>query len=355
MAAVVGKHPRPAFDLQAWLEERAQGPVYASAVVSMVLRAALFYSGQGAAFERMVGSAGMSTINAVTAVGLAGGGELMGSIAGRSWKRNRIEAREAKIRRDLKPQERDVMAKHFTGAAWIDFTFMVIGVAASYIAAFSYMWTTFPDHSPGTVLSEVVLTTLLIAIVTYLGVFKESKRKNTTEARAARADALNDQIVDSAGLRISANQHTIQDVRIFARALPTKADRDRFLAAFASETPDDPHWRTTDIANWLGSDDPAVKRQITRKLGKLADAGVPVMRDDKNAYIVPRSVVFLHFADDFLRMAREGHVTPSARTITRHSGQFAAQSADVDSDTATPATGAGQAQSNAQMAPSGVA
>ena len=347
MALAVTRQRKP-FDLQAWLEERAQGPVYASAVLSMVMRAALFYSGQGATFERMVGVAGMSAINTVTAVGLAGGGELMGSIAGRSWKRNRVEAREAKLRRDLKPQERDAMAEHFASAARIDFFFMLIGVVASYIAAFSYMWIANQDHSFGAVLGELVLTTLLIAIVTYLGVFKENKRTNASEARAARADALSDQIVDNAGQRIATNHATPQDVRLFARALPTKADRDRFLAAFASETPDDPHWTTTDIAIWLNcTENTAAKRQITRKLARLADAGAPVMRDDRNAYRVPRSAVFLHFADDFLAMSQAsasgGRRTPTARSIGRQSGPMNAQYQASDSDAALSTSGAGQA------------
>lgn len=330
------------FDLQGWLEERAQGPVYAMAATSMVLRAALFYSGQGANFEHLMGPLGMGIINGVTAIGLAAGGELLASIAGRSWKRNRAEASEAKLRTDLKPMQRDVMASLFGEKARVDFWFMLVGVGASFLAAMSYMWIANPDHSLGAVVSEVVLTGLLLSIMTYLGIFKEGKRRNVAEEQAERAQDVASQIVDEAGKRIAAGVHTIQDVRVFARALPRVA-RDKFLAAFAAETPDDPTWTTTDIANWLNCESQAGKRQITRKLAKLAETGAPITRDERGAYRIPRSAVFLHFAEDFQKMLAGGQQTPSVRTIRRPSGPVNAQDQTGDMDKKGSATGAGQA------------
>lgn len=337
----VSRAARKGFDLQGWLEERAQGPVYAMASASMILRAALFYSGQGAQFEQMVGPFGMGLINALTAIGLAAGGELLASIAGRSWKRNIAESAEASMRTDLKPMQRDVMATLFLKKARTDRLFMLVGVGASFIAAMSYMWIANPDHSVGAFISEFVLTALLLSIMTYLGIFKEGKRRNVAEEQTERAEDVHSRIVDAAGARIAAGTHTVQDVRIFARALPRLA-RDKFLAAFAADTPDDPTWTTTDIANWLNCNHQAGKRQITRKLARLAETGAPITRDERGAYRMPRSAVFLHFAEDFQGMLHSGQNTPTMRTVRRPSGPVNAQPMASDTDSDPSASSAGQ-------------
>lgn len=330
------------FDLQNWLEEKAQGPVYAMAVAAMVLRAALFYSGQGTAFEKMVGAFGMGLINGVTAIGLAMGGELLGSISGRSGRRNKAEAAEAAMRTDLKKEQRAALAAMYEAKAKTDFTFMYIGLLASFAAAMSYMLTSNPDHGLVAVGGEFVLTGLLLAIITYLGIFLDVKRKDRSQEHQEMAIDLSGQVVHEAGQRIIEHSHTIQDVRLFAGQLP-KVARDRFLAAFASETPNDPMWTTTDLANWLGCNHSAGKRQLTRKLQRLQTAGQPITKNERGSYQLLRSTAILNFAEDFTAALAGGQVTPSVRTVPRPSGPATAQNRAVDSDTGQSPSGAGQA------------
>lgn len=333
-------------DLQTFLEDKAEKPVFAIAAVSMIARAAAYYSGQADKFRALLGPSGMEWYNTITGISLAAGCELLGSIAGRNWRRNSREAHEATARKGLNKAEREALVKYFRGKAYMDLAFMVVGVVSSFIAALSFLMESNPDHTPGAVTSEVVLTVLLLSVTSYLGIFKDSKREDATEAQAAKAQALSNRIIDSAGQRIAANAHTPQDVRLFARALP-KQDRERFLAAFAAETADDPHWTTTDIVNWLDCNHPAGKRGITRKLARLEATGAPVMRNEKGQYIIPRSQVFLHFADDFLAMSRNSQSSPSVRTLRRSSGPLNAQESQRDSDGEPSMTGGRQAGASA--------
>lgn len=292
--------------VQGFLEHRAEGPAFALAVLCMVARASQFYSGGALLLARVLGPAGMAVFNIGSGIGLAVGCELLGSIAGRAWQLNKMEALEVRGRKGLARAERQALAEHFASRARLSFLFMCIGLGASVCAAFAFMWTESGSHSLSGILGELVVTLLLVSVIAYLGIFKESSQsESASEIASAQAVSLRASIVDAAGKRIATGKHTPQDVRLVARALP-RAERERFEAALLPETANDPHWTVRDIASWLGCDTPAGRRQIVRKLSRLAEHGTGVLRDDTGAYRVPRSVVIATFAEDFLAINGRG-------------------------------------------------
>lgn len=338
--------PRKHGGVQAWLETQAEGPAFGLAVLCMVARAAQFYSGGALALARILGPGGMTVFNILSGVGLAAGCELLASIAGRAWQSALTEAREVQGRRGLTRQERAALASHFQSKARLSLVFMCIGLAASVAAAFSFMWTETGQHSVTGILGELIVTVLLVSVVAYLGIFKESRGEDPADIASAQAYTIRAQVTDAAGRRIAAGTYSAQDVRIVARALP-RAERERFESALTLDSALDPLWTARDIAVWLGCDTPAGRRQITRKLARLLDHGAGVLRDDTTGqYRVPRSIVFQHFADDFLTInnPKSERRTPRSVIAETASGQGPvsrplAQAADSDSDRTATASG----------------
>lgn len=304
--------------VQAFLERKAEGPAFALAALCMISRAAQFYSGGAIALAHVLGPRGLAIFNAATGVGLAAGAELLGSIAGRQWQLNMSEARDASARRGLTRHERAALAGHFRAKAWLSFAFMCVGLGASVIAAFAFLWSASGSsaHTLGGFIGEAVVTLLLVAVVSYLGIFKESRGEDPGEIASAQAYGIRAGIVDAAGRRIASGKYAPQDVHIVARSLP-RAERERFEAALIRESADDPLWTVRELASWLGCDTPAGRRQITRKLSRLAEKGVGVLRDDVTGqYRVPRSVAAIHFSEDFRAINAGGERrTPSARGL----------------------------------------
>ncbi len=288
--------------LQRFLERSAEGPVFGIAAACMVSRAMQFYSFGSFSLAHALGPARMVWYDAATGAGLAVMCELLMSIAGRAWKADRRDMIEAEGRRGLSKMERTALVKHYAGSARLQFTFMLLGLAASLTAAFSFLWTgAGGTHDGGTILGDAVVTVLLVAGVFYLGVLKESRGESPAEVAQADAYSIRRNVTAAAGQRIREGKYTPQDVRIVARALP-RADRERFESAMIAETADDPYWTVRQIADWLGIDSDSGRRVVARKLARLLDKGYGILKDEtqKSAYQVPRSVVLRIFADDFM-------------------------------------------------------
>lgn len=346
--------------VQGFLEEKAEGPAFGLVAVCMMLRAVSFYSGNAHLLTNLLGPRGLAIFDDASGFGLTVGTELLMSIAGRQWQSNKREAREASARRGLNRQERAALVAHYQSKARLSLLFMLIGLGASVTAAFSFLWSATGITSIGGALSEILVSLLLVSVVFYLGVVKESKGVDASELASAQAHSIRGNVVDAAGRRIAAGSYGPQDVRIVAQQLE-RTERDKFMGALLPETPDDPMWTAKDIATWLGTESATARKQIARKLRKLADAGQGVIMDDTTGkYRVPRSVVVMHFAGDYVEV--------NARTATRRNPSSAisepglGQTGGVtshtarktsDSDSPTPPIRQGQAphQDTPQGAP----
>ncbi len=292
--------------VQGFLEEKAEGPAFALVALCMMLRAVSFYSGNAHLLINLLGVRGLAIFDDASGFGLTVGTELLMSIAGRQWQSNKREAREASARRGLNRNERAALVAHYTSKARLSLLFMLIGLGASVTAAFSFLWSATGVNSIGGALSEILVSLLLVSVVFYLGVVKESKGLDPSEVASAQAHSIRGNVVDAAGRRIAAGAFTPQDVRIVAQQLE-RNERDRFLGALLPETPDDPVWTAADIARWLGAESATARKQIARKLRKLADSGAGAVMDDTTGkYRIPRSVVVSHFAGDYVEMHARG-------------------------------------------------
>lgn len=322
--------------VQGFLEEKAEVPAFALVALCMMARALQFYSGGAIVLAAALGARGVAVFNGFTGFGLAVGTELLMSIAGRQWQANAAEARDVAARRGLNKHERAAMAAHFQSKARWAFAFMIVGLCASITAAFSFLWTANgANHSPTAAISEIAISLLLVSVVFYLGVIKESRGDDPSEIATSRAFQLRAQVVEAAGARIASGTYTDQDVRIVKSALP-RSERARFEQALVRDDASDAVWTASQIVAWLGCDDVAGRRRVQRKLARLAEQNAGVIKDeDTRQFRVPRSVVLRHFAEEFIASR-----TPVTRA--RQSGPLNPVAAPSDNDSDTTATRARQ-------------
>ncbi len=335
--------------VQGFLEEKAEGPTFAMVAICMMLRAVSFYSGNAHLLINLLGARGLAIFDDASGFGLTVGTELLMSIAGRQWQSNKREAREASARRGLNRQERAALVAHYQSKARLSLIFMLIGLGASISAAFSFLWTATGINSLGGAVSEILVSLLLVSVVFYLGVVKESKGVDASELASEQAHNIRGNVVDAAGRRIATGQYGPQDVRIVGQQLE-RTERDKFMAALLPETPDDPMWTAADIARWLGTEGATARKQIARKLRKLADGGQGVITDPATGkYRVPRSVVVMHFASDYVevnqrRATRRNPSSAVDATVIRQTGAANPDNKQSDSDTDKTAARPGHGQ-----------
>lgn len=295
--------------LQGFLETRAEGPTFTVVALCMIARAAQFYSGSALQLAQLLGRAGLQAFEILTGVGLAVGAELLFAIAGRNWQSHKREARDAMARRGVPRAEKIAQRDHYLDKSRVSFWFMLIGLGASLTAAFSFLFGANGDHTPGAILSDILVSLLLVAVVAYLAIFKETRGTDPGEAAQEQARAARTSAIAEAGKRIASGVYAPRDVRVVARQLP-RAERDKFEAALLPDDVNDPQWTKRDILAWLGDDSTQTRRRIERKLSRLYENGAGVLRDDATkSYRIPRSIALRHFAEEFLA----AHAPQSAR------------------------------------------
>lgn len=343
--------------IQGFIEDRAEGPAFAAVAVGMVLRAVQFYSGGTIILSKFLGPVGMEWFGALTGLSTAVGAELLMSVAGRQWLHNKAEAREAQARRGVTKGEREAMIAHFNDKAKRALAFMCFGLVASLVAAFSFLFTTNGDHSPGAIIAECMVSGVLVAVAFYFGVMKESAPKaDPSEIATEQAYAIRATVTAEAGKRIAGGTYSMQDVRIVKASLPA-AEQGKFVEALARDT-GEPVWGTSDIARFLGSDDANTRRAIIRKLNRLLQAGTEgVTKDDKRGYQVARSVVFAEFGDELAALLAKSD-TGTHRAVRRATRPRQTDSAGTENQVAgqdhdATATRQGQAEDAAGVGDEG--
>lgn len=323
--------------LQAFLETKAEGPAFLIVLVCMVARAAQFYSGGALQLAKLLGASGMAFFNATTGVGLAIGCELLFAIAGRSWQANKADAREAMAKRGMSKAEKMAMRDYYLSRARIAAIFCVIGLAASLAAAFSFLWGVNGDHSAGAILEELVVAGLLVTVVAFLAIFKESRGQNPTEEAQVHAYAGRTATVKEAGARVASGNYSARDVRVIARQLP-RQERDSFEAALLPDDAEDPYMTVRQLLDWLSDDSAATKRRIQRRLQRLYDTGAGVTRDEQAGYRIQRSHVLRHFSDEFLASHAPARVSAPLATRARQNSQPKPEEQGATDDSDTTAT-----------------
>lgn len=303
--------------LASWLESKGAALAYGAAIVSVILRAAQAYSGGAINLRAMLGPVGFTVLDALTGIGIAIGAEMLASVAGRQWRMYGRERMDARGRRGISKGERQALVAHYASEARRSLFFMGLGIVASLYGTLAF----FAGAAGGELetlgqrVGALAIASLMVSIITYFGVFHEPRQADPRAEATERARAATMDVVTAAGERIKRGEGSISDVRLLARQLP-KQEGERFLAALAPDTPDDPYWQVADIAAWLGTDTPAVRRQLTRRLAKLEDEGAAIIRNERGAYLILRSAAVLYWMDDFLRIQRGERVTPTAAVPT---------------------------------------
>lgn len=309
--------------LQHWLESRAAGPAFLIAAVCVMARGATFWSGGAFTVAGLLGAGGLRWFNGVTGIGIAVGAELLTSVFGRQWLRAEAEKHEAAGRSGLRRTERDALCAAYAFQARISKGFMGVGIAASTAAAFMFLATSTGAGNGWAILGELVIAAVLVVIMTGFGVFYQDRPDSDAgELATGQARGIRSRIVEAAGGRIAHGTFTAQDVRIVARALP-RTEREKFEAALLTDSPDDPIWTVGQLAAWLGCDDSAGRRRITRRLSKLLDQGVGVVKDERTGYRIPQSVIAMYFSGEYLS-AHKGAPPATLAGRSHQSGPLAA-------------------------------
>lgn len=323
---------QPHFSLQEWLDTEASKYAWALLLISIVGRGASFYSGGALSLPHLLGPRGMSIFDGITGVGIAFGCEMVSSIAGRAWQRNLQTAQDASGLSNVKARERVALEKRALAKATLDFRAMCLGIAGSVFAAFMFLFTANADHSIGTLLDEALVTTLLVGMMTYLGVFNTTPRSDPGQIATAQAMEIRGAVTDQAGRRIATGVYSPDDVYTVAGQLP-KGDREKFVAALVRPEPDDPMWGTREMADWLGlaqlpseQDEAAARRRLVRLLARVARDDARVQKDAHGKYQVPRSLALIHLADLYIELHRAGRPILSDVRLTgaRQSGPLEA-------------------------------
>lgn len=333
---------RSSHGLQHLLESKAAFPAFLIAAVCVMARGATFWSGGAFTVAGLLGPAGLRWFNGVTGVGIAVGAELLTSVFGRQWLRAEADKSDAAGRRGMRKSERDALCGYYAFHAFISKAFMIVGIVASTAAAFMFLLTS-TGVRDWAILGELVIALVLVVIMTGFGVFYQDRPDadasdvQTGQARTLRAGA-----VAAAGERIQRGDYTPQDVRLVAGALP-RAERDAFEAALITDSPDDPIWTTTQLAEWLGCDDAAGRRRLVRTLGRLKANGAGILKDERTGWKIPRSVVAMHFAGEYLKGHAARPLAVAGRTPAGQSVALAALEFGPDADVNPTISRLGQA------------
>lgn len=289
--------------LQDFIENRAAMPVFLIVAGCIICRSSSFWSGGALNIAALLGPFGLRVFDGATGLGISVGSELLSSIFGRQALRNKAEAFEAAGRTGIRKDEKAALVAEFTWRYKLSLFFMGLGLLASASAGFAFLVSTTQSHSLGSDVAELVITLTLVAILAALGIFYQPA-DHSSEMAAEHAQSLRARILEAAAGRITRGAHTPQDVRLLAGSLG-KAEREKFLAALAPQaSADDPLWTTSDLTLWLGiADDPSMKRQVLRRLAKLAEAGL-ITKNERGQYTLPRSLAAIEFSSDFVNMRR---------------------------------------------------
>lgn len=301
---------RAHFSLQDWLDTEASKFAWAVTFLSAAARASSFYSGGALSLPHLLGPSGMAIFDAVSGLGIAFGAEMLSSIAGRAWRRNKRLAREALALPNMKRSERENRRAEYLELALVDRAGFFIGVGGTICAAFGFLLTANSDHSVATLLFEALVTLILVSVATYLGVFNTTPRTDPGQSAQAQAIEIRGAVTDAAGGRIATGIYSPDDVYTVASQLP-RGDREQFIAALVRPDVDDPLWGTREMCDWLGvadlpseQDEQAARRRLTRLLAKLAKEDVRIQKNDKGLYQVPRSLALVYLADLFTELQR---------------------------------------------------
>lgn len=304
------RRTRPRFSLQEWLDTEASKYAWALLLVSIVGRGASFYSGGALSLPHLLGPRGMSIFDGITGVGIAFGCEMVSSIAGRAWQRNEQTANDAASLTNVKARERAAIEQRARSKARLDFRAMCLGILGSVFAAFMFLFTANGDHSIGTLLDEALVTSLLVGMMTYLGVFNTTPRSDPAQIATAQALDIRSAVTDQAGRRIASGIYSPDDVYSVAGQLP-KGDKEKFIAALVRPEPDDPMWGTREMADWLGladlpteQDEAAARRRLVRLLAKVAKDDARIQKDAHGKYQVPRSLALTYLAELYIELRR---------------------------------------------------
>lgn len=323
--------------LQHLIESKAAPFAFLVTAACVMTRGATMWSGGAFTIAGILGAVGLRWYNGVTGVGIAIGAELLTSVFGRQWLRAQAELHEAAGRPGLRKSERQALLDYHAFHARISLGFMVVGILASIAAAFLFLLQT-TEASGLAIVGEAVIAATLVTVMTAFGVFyRDAPTADASEKAVDHARAIRSDVVGAAGRRLQDGTFTPQDVRLVARALP-RAEREKFEAALLVDSPDDPMWNVAQLAEWLGWTDDTGRRRITRRLAKLTEAGMGIIRDDRRGYRIPQSAVVRCFSEDYIREHAK------QRTLPRQSQPSGTLAAVPTSDTDPTPTGSGQPQ-----------
>jgi hypothetical protein len=294
VATTVVRKPATSGGLKAIIERKLEGPVFLITALMMVIRAAQVYSGGALVMSRVLGPF-FPAFESVTGFGLGAGGELLMTIAGRTWRGWRKEALEIETRPGLNAKQRKALIKAANEQAGHSKAFMIVGACVSLYTGISYLWENSSHGSGfswGAALSDVAPTIIITAVVFYLGVLRDMKDESAQEAALAALDGGMTDALLAAVERFKAGISTDKDNRFIAENLPPHQAA-KFRRAVAKATQGE-QWTAAKVREAAGlGNDPATIRALTRQIAALArepENGIEKAPDGRT-WLIPRAIV----------------------------------------------------------------
>lgn len=286
-----GHRDKPTGNLQYVIEHRLEGPVFAIVAAMMVIRAAQQFSGGALVMSRFLGPVWFPRFEIITGLGLGLGSEMLMTIAGRGWRAWKLDEAELAARPGLSKIQRASYVSHAQAQATYSFRFMLVGAGASLYTGVAFMLSN-ATASFGVALADVVTVAIISATVLYLGVFRDSRGQDSTQAALEHIDAGMSEALDAAIARFRDGTYTEIDTQLIAENLPPHKQA-RFRRAVAKQETGR-MWRTVQLREALGiGRDSLGIRDLNRQVNALAKTPENGLSKgvDGRTWLIPHRVV----------------------------------------------------------------
>jgi hypothetical protein len=279
------------------------------------------------------------------AIGVSLGGlmEILMSVAGSRWLRLRRERRRAQFDPAYDAAERKAITEDLKTDEQIALVFTVIGFVSSMFASLAFAFRN--DIAQFQTATDIAGAILLASCLFYFGVVHEPEPKDHTKAVQEDAIMAARGVLDTIGEKLRSGDYTNEDVTAIRNATPKSFQP--ILNALLKTTGEDARWTVTEIARWIGRDDPSGQAYVRRRMrvAMTTDHTYEIKHRTKGKGIdMPAAQAFRLFRSDFeARLISDLQTTPIGQLSSGSGLEYRADESRIGHTSNTYQTALGQA------------
>ena len=284
-------------NLKQQIEMKILPVVWFIGFISLMIRASSTWSAGAFNFDSLPKLAQTALFWAI-GVSLGGLMEILMSVAGSRWLRLRRERRRAQFDPAYDVAERKAITEDLKTDEQIALIFMIIGFISSMFASLAFAFR--GDVSQFQTATDIAGAFLLASCLFYFGVVHEPEPTDHTKAVQEDAIGAARGVLDRIGEKLRTGDYTNEDVTAIRNATPKHFQP--ILNALLRSSGEDARWTVTEVAKWIGRDDPSGQAYVRRKMrGAMAnDHSFEIKNRAKGKGIdMPAAQAFRLFRSDF--------------------------------------------------------